>query len=178
MDVIQLYDEIYSLFMMKALDGFTESRVSELLTFQDKCQELFKLYNYLRQNPTEEERLCQNCLGEKEETLSEAISRAYHSVLFTEIVPEDNFYFEGMPQDEGLECSESVNPYQDLREVSYFLVKKQDIRIDDIRFVFTKLRELFNSHISDECLLEEFYKIWEPLETTYSKYTRQSLEQH
>lgn len=177
MNITQLYDEIYSLSKMRILNNFSGEFASELVFFQHECWRLLKLYNFLKQNLTEEQWLCCDYSGEKQETLSEAIKRAYHSVLFTDTMSDEDRYFFETRRCGLLDGGEYANPYRDLQAVSEGFVRKQDIRFEDFRIVFTKLRDLLKARISDDCLLEELYSALQPLETTYSKYTRQFFEQ-
>lgn len=165
MNITQLYDDIYSLCMMAILDNSIKVSASELWAFQAKCQSFLNSHMRQLQSPTIEERFCNDCFGEKEETLSEAIIRAYHSVLFADTLPDEERYFLEKQSCELLKWSEDISSYQSLHTISSGFVKNQDIRLADFEFTFIQLRDLLQTHISDVFLLEKLNAVLQNLET-------------
>lgn len=177
-DVKKIYDEIYSLCTFAVLQNTIQVDSFELLAFQDKCRYFFRLYNEQKQKPTVEEKFCRDCFGENEDTFSEIINKAYHSVLFADTLHDEERYFLEKEQCGLLMWNAGVSPYRDLQKTGYGFVKKQDIRLADFELMFKQLRDLLKLYISDKSLFEKLNPIIQNFETKYLKYTQQSLERH
>lgn len=177
-DIEQLYTEICSLCKLGVLEQSVCVDKLELFAFQNRCDELFKLYCLLKQCPTVEQRFCEDCFEDESITLSDAIKGAYHSVLFADTLDDEDSYFLEKGSCSLLDWSESVNPYSDLQTFSSNFVRKQDIRFMDFQYMFTELRCILTKYLSDETLLDRLKFFLQKFETKDLRCNRQFLEQY
>lgn len=164
-DVETVFKDVQSMCRMMVLQNPDMLYTNDVFSIIDKCRYFSRLYDMRKQNLTSEERFCNECYEEKEDTLEEAITKAYHSaVLFDDAVHGEELYFLKEKQSTLLDWNPQVSPYSDLQKVRLKFFLKQDIRLSDVILLFEELRKTLQLDISAEMRLKKIRAIFQRME--------------